>query len=394
VRPARLLPLALAGAFFAVLLAITVVRDSPRASALPPLGTDTIGVKATINVATRAGAETFPLSGTVTIVRQAPHSDAGVQVEDAEITSMTLNGFSLAGDVTVSESDSQTSTGEVRSQQSGSEFPASSFFDLYSTVSAPNSPTGAITVHNPTALRFTAVDDITSWPPYGVRFQLVTPYHVDDDHDGMVDEDGSDDDNDGLYDEDRFGPDPDTPGFGYECIDDADCDHVEGEDPPIDLCPPAIAGQHTTCDNDSDGHSDEDPSCIPLFNEGGTSLPLGVCLREASITLLAPNEVTPIPSFTQEVTPTWTPRTRTPTPTRTPTLTPTSTATPVPRGDADCSGVTNAIDSALILQFTAGLIKTLPCQAAADANHDGSVNAIDSALILQFVAGLLQSLPP
>jgi hypothetical protein len=54
----------------------------------------------------------------------------------------------------------------------------------------------------------------------------------------------------------------------------------------------------------------------------------------------------------------------------------------------------NALDAALILQFSAGLLGSLPCQISADANEDGTVNALDAALILQFSAGLLSSLPP
>jgi hypothetical protein len=47
----------------------------------------------------------------------------------------------------------------------------------------------------------------------------------------------------------------------------------------------------------------------------------------------------------------------------------------------------NAIDAAYILQYSAGLIGSLPCEAAADVNEDGSINAIDAALVLQFVSG-------
>jgi alpha-tubulin suppressor-like RCC1 family protein len=65
---------------------------------------------------------------------------------------------------------------------------------------------------------------------------------------------------------------------------------------------------------------------------------------------------------------------------------------PVPPGDANCDGRTNSIDSALILQLSAGLLTSLPCEDAADVSGDGSVNAIDSALVLQFVAGLLAEL--
>jgi hypothetical protein len=316
--------------------------------------------------------------------------DGGVEVADAEITSLLLSGYSLAGPVTVNESASMASTGEVRSMQAGQQFPASSFFDIYATVMAPSSPVGLVTVHNVVPLRITALDDITSWPPYGARFKLNTPYNVDDDHDGQIDEDGPDDDGDGLIDEDRPGPDPNTPPNG--CGNDPDCDHREGDDPPIELCPPATPGVHTLCDNDSDGQIDEDPSCIPLFSDAGLSMPLGVCLREATITLVDPASITPIPSPTVNPTATYTPRPRTPTATRTPTVTP--TATPVLTGDANCSGRVDAIDSALILQMVAGLLGSLPCGQAADANVDGRVNAIDSALILQFVVRLLGSLPP
>ena len=78
---------------------------------------------------------------------------------------------------------------------------------------------------------------------------------------------------------------------------------------------------------------------------------------------------------------------------------PDATSTPVPPanglvGDVDCSGAVTAIDAALILQFAAGLLGTLPCAEGGDVNGDGNVSAIDAALVLQFAAGLLSSLPP
>ena len=60
------------------------------------------------------------------------------------------------------------------------------------------------------------------------------------------------------------------------------------------------------------------------------------------------------------------------------------------RGDANCDGELTSIDAALILQFTAGLLDGLACNA--DANSNGSVDAIDAALVLQFSAGLLERL--
>jgi hypothetical protein len=58
-------------------------------------------------------------------------------------------------------------------------------------------------------------------------------------------------------------------------------------------------------------------------------------------------------------------------------------------GDAACDGDVDVIDAALILQFDAGLIDSLPCPENADVNGDGVINVIDAALILQLVAGLI-----
>ena len=65
-----------------------------------------------------------------------------------------------------------------------------------------------------------------------------------------------------------------------------------------------------------------------------------------------------------------------------------------PAGDIDCSGAVNAIDAALVLQFTVGLVSSPPCLDSGDVNLDGDVDALDAALILQFVAGLLVTLGP
>lgn len=60
----------------------------------------------------------------------------------------------------------------------------------------------------------------------------------------------------------------------------------------------------------------------------------------------------------------------------------------LPAGDVDCSGATTSIDAALVLQFEARLIDSLPCQQNADVNQDGRVNSVDGALILQCTAAL------
>lgn len=67
---------------------------------------------------------------------------------------------------------------------------------------------------------------------------------------------------------------------------------------------------------------------------------------------------------------------------------------PVLMGDANCDGIVNPIDSAFILQLSAGLIEELPCPKNGDTSRDGITNRVDSALILQLSAGLIDSLPP
>ena len=60
-------------------------------------------------------------------------------------------------------------------------------------------------------------------------------------------------------------------------------------------------------------------------------------------------------------------------------------------GDGNCDGTVNAIDAALVLQFSAGL-GVLPCPENGDVNGDGTIDALDATLILQFVAGLLETI--
>ena len=76
-----------------------------------------------------------------------------------------------------------------------------------------------------------------------------------------------------------------------------------------------------------------------------------------------------------------------PTPTPTPSEPPGSL--PGLPGDVNCSGNTNSVDAALVLQYDAGLVYSLACAENGDLNDDGDVNAIDAAIILQEVAGLL-----
>ncbi len=66
---------------------------------------------------------------------------------------------------------------------------------------------------------------------------------------------------------------------------------------------------------------------------------------------------------------------------------------PLPYGDATCDRSVNAVDAAVILQYSAGLTPYVDCSYVADANGDGTISSIDAALILQLGAGLIDALP-
>jgi len=63
------------------------------------------------------------------------------------------------------------------------------------------------------------------------------------------------------------------------------------------------------------------------------------------------------------------------------------------KGDVNCDTSINSIDAALVLQLSAAMVASLPCDQWADINDDGSGNAVDASLILQLVAGLIGDVP-
>lgn len=271
-----------------VLLGPVAQRDR-TVQALPLAGTDVLPAVGTVEAVSLLGEERITLTGLVYLERSPPRLENAVEVMDLAITSLELQGASWLGLVSVVErsddGDVHVSGGEVRSLRPGQEFPASSFLDLLLDVTASASPVGGFMLHNEAPLHLTPRwngQEVTldAWPPLGVTYELEPVFGADNDGDGDIDEDTADDDGDGLIDEDRPGPDPGVPETGAECGDDADCDGKDGEDPPIDLCTPAV------CDADGDGLFDEDPACIPLFGPDNAHPKVGFCVRTFALEIV------------------------------------------------------------------------------------------------------------
>ena len=273
-----------------LLLGALLLGTDQSAQALPPSGSDRLPVVVTVETVSQLGEDTIVLTGWAQLDRAAPHMEGGVEVVGVEIVSLNLRGASQIGAISAVERPNDgadyVSAGEIRSLQAGDDFPASSFFDVFVEVTVPLAPVGSLVIHNETPFRLTPREagvevDLTAWPPLGVVYELEPIYGVDNDGDTLIDEDTADEDGDLLVDEDRPGSDPDTPGTGFECGFDADCDGQEGEDPPLDYC---VQNDPTLCDDDGDGLLDEDPSCIPLMNPGNVNnMKAGFCVRNLTL---------------------------------------------------------------------------------------------------------------
>jgi hypothetical protein len=150
------------------------------ARALPPAGTDVIAAAGQVSVVTVLGSETISVAGTATIQHGAAYIEGGVEVVDTEITALSLTGQSLTGTITISESATLVSSGELRGvYPPPAQWPASSFFDVFVVVQAPASPSPTITLHNDQALHMVPMANgdevyLGGWPPQGVAFVADT----------------------------------------------------------------------------------------------------------------------------------------------------------------------------------------------------------------------------
>jgi hypothetical protein len=138
--------------------------DTPEPSTnYPAAGEDrfeqtraTVEIEVTPPTAARPGAvltgalQTIELVGPALIMRSDPELDGDVYVVRTEIVEMELRGTSSFGPVIVRESADRDSTGEVRQQEVGQDFPADSFFDVFVEVELPDLD---LTLHNEEPMR-------------------------------------------------------------------------------------------------------------------------------------------------------------------------------------------------------------------------------------------------
>ncbi len=161
--------------FIAGFAALVGAPASP-AYAFPPAGTDNVQVSAEISLTSRLGQETISFTGIMAIARSDPYDDGGVQVVDLEMTSLTLGGDSITGPVVITQSTTTQSLGEIRSNQPGQDWPASTYLDVFVEVAAPASPDDTISKYNiepiHTLPTFGGAElPISSWPPADIPWE-------------------------------------------------------------------------------------------------------------------------------------------------------------------------------------------------------------------------------
>ena len=156
--------------------AALVAGPASPAYAFPPAGMDNVQVSAEVSFTSRLGQETISFTGIMAIARSDPYDDGGVQVVDLEITSLTLGGDSITGPVVITQSTITQSLGEIRSNQPGQDWPASTYLDVFVEVAAPASPGDTISKHNIEPIHalptFGGAElPISSWPPADIPWE-------------------------------------------------------------------------------------------------------------------------------------------------------------------------------------------------------------------------------
>jgi cysteine-rich repeat protein len=117
------------------------------------------------------------LRGPSTVTRGAPSLDVDLKRKIATTIALTLSGSSSAlGDITIRESQSLVSSGQIKAQNVGSDFLADSFFDVFFEIDTEFAPPYD-KLHNAVPVHLQQV--IRCIPPYGSiyvpAFALTTP---------------------------------------------------------------------------------------------------------------------------------------------------------------------------------------------------------------------------
>lgn len=107
-----------------------------------------------------AALETIELQGPTVIRRSDPQQDGDLFAVPTEIVQLQLTGTSSLGPVIVRQSPDQPSTGEVRQQEAGQDYPAASFFDVFVEVELPEQN---LVLHNEEPMRMEAT--LSGLPP-------------------------------------------------------------------------------------------------------------------------------------------------------------------------------------------------------------------------------------
>jgi hypothetical protein len=130
-------------------------------SGYPVAGSDTFTSSAVLELSTPTGGAlpALVLSGVTTVMRGAPSLlPNGVAEIPTEITSMELTGTSSLGPVSLTLNPTMASVGQVLQGSTGVDFPATSFFDVFTEVSVGNGTYSNAQGDNVSAM-------ITSIPP-------------------------------------------------------------------------------------------------------------------------------------------------------------------------------------------------------------------------------------
>ncbi|MFQ6092431.1 MAG: DUF6073 family protein [bacterium] len=146
---------------------------------VPDTGVDYMATTAVITL--QVGEMTVPnvtVTGATQVQRGVPYDPGdGKDKIDTEIVSMDLTGTSQLGPITVTESPDYASTGYIQAYQTGRDFPAGSFFDIFVEIDIPD----VGTVHNEDPIPMRAkIDTIPPtgriyYPPYRVEIPVYGP---------------------------------------------------------------------------------------------------------------------------------------------------------------------------------------------------------------------------